>query len=239
MFTSVLDTGVSQGATNVGFRALKDKVYTYNCYRNALPYFYIKRRCITSDGIYTRTYEDMILKPVPKHYFCIYLDAPQLSLDDERSITVEGYKLQTLRQAHCLMKFKSAIQLRELNKKATKPASLQQTETLKKILTTTDPDVLSQIEKKIEASEEFYDQEFSIMYNLTALKIDTYPDILQDLLKVGRRYIANTCARNNRLGTGHNYAITRWVPNLHLQGTNIYGHCLATFARLTESTLTQ
>ena len=233
LFTSVLKTGISQGATNVGFRILKDKIFTYKCYRSALPYFYIKRKCITECGVFTKAYENMVLIPAPKQYFCLGIDAPELNLDDEREIIVEYYRMSTLRQAHCFMKFKlSCNQPRKSKKKLSKH------EQFARILSTTNPKELSQIEREIQAEDDFYAHEFDIMYQLVGKKINKYPDILQSLAKAGTNYIANTCSLNARLGTGISPAETRWrESSAFIAGKNILGKVYMTYATMMRSTL--
>ncbi|BFZ20032.1 hypothetical protein BsWGS_23071 [Bradybaena similaris] len=51
-FRKVIDTEQSGGGTNTGFRPLEGSVYTYQQYRNALSYFYIKRK-VDADKVTT------------------------------------------------------------------------------------------------------------------------------------------------------------------------------------------
>ena len=249
LFTSVLDTGISQGGTNVGFRVLKDKIYTYNCFRNALPYFYIKRKCITEDGIHTQTYFDLVLDPVPKHFFCLYEDAFDLSLDDQRSIVIDKFEIKTLRQAHCFMKYKASLNFTEDRKKQKKKGnngrqkrkvgqkSRNNHKVLADIMNTTDAWKLDRIERSIEVEEDFYGQEFDIMFQLVGQKINKYPDMVESLRKAGNNYIANTCRYNSRLGCGVSPGEARYRSGGFLNGTNILGKVMMSYAIMLTRTL--
>ena len=237
MFTSVLSTGVSQGSTNVGFRVIKDKVYTYNCYRDAIPYFYIKRKCFTPCGIFTTAYRDLVLEPVPKPYFCVYTDGFCLSLDHQHEIKVHKYKFQTLRQAHCYLKYMDAIQSSTARNVRKKMTMQKRQQLFTSIMLNTDPLALSKIEKSLEASDEFYASEFDTIYNLVGLKINAYPDMLQALAKAGKAYIANTCYLNSRLGTGVGPGRARYQERAFLSGGNLLGMVLMTYAVMTKTTL--
>ena len=243
MFTSVLETGVSQGATNVGFKIHRDKIYTYNCYRNALPFFYIKRKCFTPCSIFTTTYRDLVLNPVPKHYFCLYSDAFGLTLDDQRELQVDQVTVSTLRQAHCYLKLKASLdtpeQASKTGRKKSSQKMKQQTpqQMLTAILNTTDARQLDRLEKSIEVHEDFYTQEFDMMYQLVGLKINSYPNMLEELSKAGNSYIANTCPYNRRLGVGLSAKEVRFRAGAHLQGGNLLGKLWQTYALMTRSTL--
>ena len=230
-FKSVLETGQSQGGTNTGFKIVKDKIYTYNCFRSALPFFYIKRECFTSCGSFTRTYENLILNPVPKQYFCIYQDAPGLSLDDVRPFVVDKYRVQTLRQAHCFLKFKN------INKDRRDKSAGKCHELFVKLMKTSNPKEISDIERQIEAEDDFYGKEFDIMYNLVGTKLNIYPSMVELLSKAGKAYIVNACQMNARLGTGFSADLTRWRPNAYLAGQNIVGKVYMTYATMLKSTL--
>ena len=68
LFKKVLDTGVSGGGVNMGFRNMNNKMVTYTQHRNGLSYFYIKRK-VLDDGISTEPL-DITLRPVKR---CIFL----------------------------------------------------------------------------------------------------------------------------------------------------------------------
>ena len=52
-FQSVLTSHVSEDATNIGFQAHNNTMYTYQQFRNGLSYYYIKRQ-VLDDGLSTK-----------------------------------------------------------------------------------------------------------------------------------------------------------------------------------------
>ena len=57
IYLRVLNSGISESATNIGFRAHQNTIFTYSQQRTGFSYFYVKRK-ILDDGVST-TYVDL------------------------------------------------------------------------------------------------------------------------------------------------------------------------------------
>ena len=234
IYERVLRTGEASGSTNSGFRVLKDKIFTYSCYRNAFPYFYIKRNCISTCGTYTEPYFNLTLNPIPKMYVCVYTDLPELSMDSEHLFEMDDLKFRTIRQAHCYKKLQSMFHDRRKPGQKRTMDCVAMFSIMKNILNTTDARSLHIIEKQLIPQDEFYTNEFDILYNILCLKISKNAQISQGLADVSGRLVVNTCKFNARLGSGVSPRESRWHPGSYLAGSNLYGHILMTAAVMLE-----
>ena len=240
IYDHVLRTGEAEGSTNQGFRVIKDRIFTYSCYRQAFPYFYIKRNVVSECGTYTEPYFNLVLNPIPKHYVCVYTDLPSLSMDDPREFQMDDLKFQTIRQAHCYKKYTSMFFKQSGSKKAkTANWKMKMFHIMKDILNTTDAFKIHQIEKQLVPQDHFYLEEFDTLYNILNIKIETYPEIVSDLLSVQKQLVVNTCGFNSRLGTGVPHRQVRWDKISYLYGGNKFGHVIMSTAILLNKTLSK
>ena len=232
IYDKVLTSGQADGSTNAGFRVLKDRIFTYSCYRQAFPYFYVKRNCVTECGTYTEPYYNLVLNPVPKLYVCVYSDIPTISMDHLAEFEMEDLKFQTIRQAHCYMKFKSMFLNSRKGKRQVATLKVRQHmfQVMKDIMTNTDAYTLHRIENQLIPQEDFYVQEFDILYSILNNKIDKYPELSEQLLPVKGQLVVNTCRYNCRLGTGVPFRQVRWDKVSFLYGSNKYGHVIMSTA---------
>ena len=229
-FKRVLDSGKAEGSVNVGFRVLQDRVYTYSCIRNAFPYFYVKRNCVTSCGTYTEPYFDLILNPVPKLYVCVYTDIPECSMDHELTFEMDSLRFKTIRQAHCFKKLASMFMRLQNGSNnlvgVGKRNNHKILNIMKDILNTTNPWSLHQIERHLVPSSDFYANEFDVLYNILCAKMTAYPQIAQTLNEVSGKFVVNTCRFNTRIGSGVSPRQTRWEKGGYLCGGNMWGHVI-------------
>ncbi len=227
-FKKVLDSKVKEGSTNTGFVERKGKVYTYECFRNAFPWFYIKRE-ILPGGCYTKTV-DVILNPCPRQ--CLTLQgelgilAPDFQLDFNYQLDNQSLQFHTIRQALCYMKrhFRnySPAKHNAVSRKAEKEQQILLVAP-STILATTSAKQLNFYMDKMGDCHIFNAYKTSLIEKIVDQRMQQYPQMC-DILKssVGHKLV-NACSYDSEWGNGANHLVTRWRKNAYSQGENILG----------------
>lgn len=213
MYSKVLETRNPEGSENRGFRSVNGSTYTYSVYRNAFPWLYLKRDLLTG-GIYTRTLP-ITLVPSPKNHLCLQQDLKPLGPDYELEFAYTGYKVQTIRQAHCLMKF---VYCSQHNTIQTNHIVLNN-----KILNTTCQKRLHQLLNSMGDCEAWSRDEYDVLYYIVLQRMSTHPSLNIHLDSNDVRYIVNACRLNAVMGNGETVLVTRYKKGAFLQGGNFLG----------------
>ncbi len=227
-FKTVLDSKVKTGSINTGFVERKGKVYTYECYRNAFPWFYIKREVLPG-GCYTRTI-DVVLNPCPRQ--CLTLQgelellAPDFVLEFMYKLDNQTLQFRTIRQALCYLKrhFRSYSPAKHnaVSRKAEKEHQILLTAP-STILATTSARVIDYYMNKMGNCQLFNAYKTSLIEKIIDHRMQQYPQLC-DILKstVGHKLV-NACIYDSEWGNGANHLVTRWRKDAYAQGENTLG----------------
>lgn len=213
IYSSVLETKQARGSENRGFRSVRGETFTYSVYRNAFPWLYLKRD-VLEGGCYTRTL-NITLVPAPKIHLCLQNDLVPLGPDFELTFPYSGYNVQTIRQAHCLMKFMYCAQHNTL---ATNHIVLHS-----KILKTTRAKELHTLLQSMGECQPWSKDEYDVLYYIVLQRMTSHPTLNQHLDSNDKRYIVNACPLNAVMGNGENHRVTRFKKDAFLQGGNYLG----------------
>ena len=216
VYKRVLDSGIPAKSVNRGFRSINGKMYSYEAVKDAFPFLYLKRE-VLEGNCFTKVLSNIVLDPCPVHYFCLAMEAKELTLDyDKNPLNANGYMVKTLRQAVTVIKYGFCTS----NPVNPMPHSVR---LFSNILRTTDAKQLSYMQKQMGLCE-IYDQNiYSTLYNLVERHMNTYPGLYNVLVKSGNQFIVNSCCYDPVLGNGTNHRETRYRKEAHLEGQNYLG----------------
>ena len=215
LYRTVLETGVPDGSTNRGFRSLKGKMYTYQVFREAFPFLYLKRE-VLEGGKFTQVLQNVILEPCPMHYFCLHTAAKELTLDSEKPFLTNGYIVQTIRQALCVSKY-------ALCTNREKKPMAHSLRLFSAMLKTTEPRELISMQNTMGECLEYEQAQFSILMHVVNTRMSRYPQLYNLLVASDKLLIVNPGVNDNVLGTGANPRETKYRKDAHLEGQNLLG----------------
>ena len=213
VYSKVLESRDPSGSENRGFRSINGKTYTYSIYRDAFPWLYLKRDVLLG-GCYTKALQ-ITLIPSPKIHLSLQQDLKPLGPDYELPFAYSGYKVQTIRQAHCLMKFVYSAQHNTIR---TNYIVLQN-----KIMTTTCAKQLHKMLESMGDCEAWSRDEYDVLYYIVLQRMSTHPSLNLHLEGNDVRYIVNACPLNAVMGNGESVLVTRLKKAAFLQGGNFLG----------------
>ena len=213
MYKQVLQSGIPQGGINRGFRSREGQTYSYEVYRSAFPFLYVKRD-ICDDGCHTRTLP-VILQPAPLNHICLQIDASSLSPDYVVPFAYLRYQMSTIRQAHCMTKVAYCIKYKQ--------GFTRVVSRMEQILATTKAEKLHQLNVDMGECMEFTRDEFDILRDIVQKRMDAHPQLHLMINIHDDRYIVNACALDCITGSGCCPRTARYRPNSYLEGLNLLG----------------
>lgn len=213
IFRRVFETRQSEGSENRGFRSIKGQTFTYTIFREAFPWLYLKRD-VLAGGSYTKTLP-VVLQPCPKIHLSLQTDLKELGPDHIIDFEYAGYKVKTIRQAHCLMKYIYCVRYNVLRE--------NHLLLLSQILKETAAKEVNDLLVKMGYCEEWCKEEYNTLYYIVLSRMTQHPD-LHNLLDIeDQRYIVNACSLNKTMGNGESPGVTRYRKDAFLQGGNYLG----------------
>lgn len=221
MYSSVLDTKQPRGSENRGFRSVNGQTFTYSVYRDAFPWLYLKRD-VLEGGCYTRTL-NVVLRPSPKIHLCLQQDLKPLGPDYALEFPYAGFNVQTIRQAHCLMKFVYRSSCVQTNCSQHNSDTSNNIVLHGKILKTTDAKKLHSFVVSMGDCALWSRDEYDVLYYIVLQRMSTHPSLNLHLDVNDLRYIVNACPLNAVLGNGESHRVTRFKKDAFLQGGNYLG----------------
>ena len=213
VYKQVLESRVSAGSINRGFRSIKGRTLTYSIFRNAFPWLYLKRDVLPG-GSYTKTLP-VVLRPSPKFHLSLQGDLIEIGPDYLLEFEYAGYKVQTIRQAHCLMKYVYCDRFKSLSE--------NHLSLMSSILKTTEASELHKLLNTLGGCEQWSQAEYDAIYYIVTSRMSQHAHLHLLLDLKDQRYIVNACHFNNVMGSGQNHRVTRFRKDAFLQGGNMLG----------------
>ena len=225
LYKQVLTSGVPNGATNRGFRAINGQMYTYHVWRSAFPFLYLKRDLVRdANGGTTHTSPlKIVLSPCPKIYICLQTDMKLLSADcDDLQFSYHGFHMKSIRQAHTFAKL-NVITSTPFPSRSLQHIQMQRVTLQKNILQSSDPKTLHKILQDMGHSDEFARDEQDILRSIVDARMSHHPLLYRLIDLDSEQYIVNACQFNSVIGNGRNVLVTRYKKDAHLEGKNLLG----------------
>lgn len=215
VYKKVLETKVSGGGENTGFKLCNSAIYTYSQNRDAFSYLYIKRRVLGPAGIYTKPL-DITLQPAwQDNVVCIQRDCKKLSNHFKWSFKYGNQSFTTGMQAYVVFCVKHHVQ---------DPSNYE--ELINQAMSGSSSDNLHGILRKVVISESWKCLEYSIMNEIVQARLrDIYG--MEKLLKnTGDKKIINADKQDRFFGTGESQHVIRWMDEKDIPGRNHLGTIL-------------
>lgn len=228
MFKQVYDTQIPAGATNTGFKKYKSSIFTYQMYKQCLPYLYLKRDLIrgkNEKGIgphFTRCLPNLVLDPVPRAFVTLQTDYPLLTADnDQLTFVYKSNTLKSIRQGDCLNKLLYVTQYKPMD-----PNSLH--EKKQAIIQSTEPKVLREIEQSLGICQQFDRCRYLLLAEVVQARMETYPILYSAIDLQNNQYIVNASGPGDRiLGAGVCQRTALYRSDCHKEGFNYLGKVYA------------